>query len=464
MNLRDNFVNLTHFMFKKRELDQLAGEFDKLRISQSASAKAEQSGDSESSENEDLRELRSGTRHRRLPKETSITNTMSTTPPNTANAPAGAGAGPQLSQGVPQIPLKVLSTTIDVPSFSGVATGQTARKFIVRCENVMTHSLITAPEDKISFVLSKLEMGSLAHNMMDSSVFLEPIEEKDYDAFRLRFLETFDDCGRGHVIQGLNAICDRLIKSTATKGRLEAQVEASQTVGELIRIQGEGGWSNNSNITGENQRRFLEIFTYLLVLKDRERKATFALDFKPGEDLHVFSKRLQTRLKEGCATSSLYAAAAVADSQSASLGQDSVKESYAAAVKDSSVVLTCHYCSKPGHTANRCFAKQKDKKKLKKTPQPGVPPKFASDAAVRPKRPTVAEQITRSSHTPRTAPTSTAVSGKYCSVHNTNSHSLQECYAVESLRQRVQTQQRGSGALGGNHSGEASRPAQTRPG
>ena len=421
----------------------------------------EHSGDSESSENEDLRELRSGTRHHRLPKETSITNTMSTTPPNTVSAPAGAGAGPQLSQGVPQTPLKVLSTTIDVPPFSGVATGQTARKM---CKNVMAHSLITALDDKISFVMSNLEMDSLAHNMMDSSVFAIPIEQKDYDTFRLHFLETFDDCGRDHVIQGLNAVCERLIKSASTKGRLEAQVVASQTVGDLIRIQGEGGWINNSNITEENHRRFLEIFTYLLVLKDRERQATLALDFKPGEDLHVFSKRLQTRLKEGGTTSALYAAAAVADTQSASLGQDSGKESYATAVKDSSVVLTCHYCSKPGHTANRCFAKQKDKRKLKKIPQPSVTPTFASDATVRPKRPTVAEQLARSSYTPRTASTSMAVSGKYCSVHNTNSHSLQECYAVESLRQRVQTQQRGSGVSGGRHSGEASRPAQTKPG
>ena len=82
-------------MFKKRELDLLAGEFDKLRISQSTSAKVEHKRDSESSDSEDQRELRSGARHRRLPKDTPTTNTMSTTPPNTASASAGAGAGPQ---------------------------------------------------------------------------------------------------------------------------------------------------------------------------------------------------------------------------------------------------------------------------------------------------------------------------------------------------------------------------------
>ena len=344
-------------MFKKGELDRLVGEYDKLCTAQSASAKTGDSEHFESSDSEDLRELRSGSQHHRLPKETAVTNTMSHSPLNTANAPAGTSAAPQFPQGASQTPLKVVSTTVDVPRFSEEATGQTARKFIVRCENVMAHSLITAPGDKISFVMSKLEIDSLAHNMMDSSVFALPIKDKDYATFRLHFLETFDDCGRGHVIQSVNSVCERLLKSASSKGRLEAQIVASQTAEDLIRIQNEGGWISNASLSERDHRTFLEIFAYLLVLKDRERQATLSLEFRPGDNLHVFSKKLQTRLGE-TATSSLHAAAAVAAARPASLGQDSGTESYAAAVKNSAEVLTCHYCSKPGHTANRCFAKQ----------------------------------------------------------------------------------------------------------
>ena len=57
-------------MFTKKELEQLAGEFDKLRISRPVSPETNGSEDSEGREAGDLRELRSGTRHRRLPKVT----------------------------------------------------------------------------------------------------------------------------------------------------------------------------------------------------------------------------------------------------------------------------------------------------------------------------------------------------------------------------------------------------------
>ncbi len=73
----------------------------------------------ESSESDDHRDLRSGTRHHRLPK-----GTMSKLPINimsTANITVttshGTSAGPQLTQGAMRVPLKVLSAIIDVVQF-----------------------------------------------------------------------------------------------------------------------------------------------------------------------------------------------------------------------------------------------------------------------------------------------------------------------------------------------------------
>ncbi len=69
----------------------------------------------------------------------------------------------------------------------------------------------------------------------------------------------------------------------------------------------------------------------------------------------------------------------------------------------------CRYCNKPGRTANRCFAKQKAKKKLRKVPQSSVDPQPSAsgsvpasrargDAADRPKKTSVADRLANSSN------------------------------------------------------------------
>ena len=344
--------------------------------------------------------------------------------------------------------------------------GESARKFITNCENAMSNASTHDPGDKIAFVRSKLKLDSLAHSMMDSSVFTKPIAEKDYQAFRDNFLEMFDAYGAGHAVQGMYAVCDRLIKSVASKGLLPAQIVASQTVADLHLIQKENGWIKNGVLTEEDYKNFLDIFFYMLILKERERQAALSIEFKYGDDLKTFVNDLKLKAKPyDTGNSARYAAAAasaVAATQPALPGQDSQVESYAAAVSQGTVVLTCHYCSKPGHTANKCYAKQKDKKKARRAPQTGVPPQGAH-VAVRAQKPFVSERPVRASVQPRN---SAAATGKYCRIHNSYTHSLEECNSVEVLRQRVQTQARGTGGVGGTPapSGEAPRPAQNRPG
>ena len=446
-------------MSTKRKL--LSEGFDRLRISQPAAFEVENSEHSESSESEDLRELRSGTRHRRLPKET-VTNPVTismSTPTNTATTSTGAGAGPQLAQGASKKPLKVLSTNIEVTPFSGKDSRQTARKFIVRCENMMSQACITDPEDKISFIMSKLELNSLAHTMMDCSAFSVPIEENNYDEFRTHFLQVFSAAGRGHVTQGMNVVCERLYKASATQDHMEAQVTATESAVDLVRLQKENGWVQQDSVRVSDLLSFLEVFLYMLALKDQERQSTIALEFKCGDRLHDFAQRLKIKLQEN-ASHARYTASVVATTQPASPGQDSAAESYAAAVTNNPTPLTCHYCNRTGHTANRCFAKHKDRKKMKKVAPPShnsqsSTSKAKGDAAVRPRRTTVADRPTSSNNT------SGNVTSKCCSVHNSSTHSTDECHAVKALRARVQSQPR---SVSGTQSGEDPRPVLTKPG
>ena len=86
-------------MFKKGELDKLATEFDKLRISQSVASEVEDSEHSDSSNSDEHRELRSGTRLCRIPRPT---DTMSHPTNNTDATSEGTGAGLQPSPSVPE--------------------------------------------------------------------------------------------------------------------------------------------------------------------------------------------------------------------------------------------------------------------------------------------------------------------------------------------------------------------------
>ncbi len=72
----------------------------------------------------------------------------------------------------------------------------------------MTQACIE-PGDKISFIRWKIEPGSLAHYLIDSSRFTEPTERQDYNTYKTLFLETFDDYGKTYVVQCINAVCER---------------------------------------------------------------------------------------------------------------------------------------------------------------------------------------------------------------------------------------------------------------
>ena len=82
-------------------------------------------------------------------------------------------------------------------------------------------------------------------------------------------------------------------------------------------------------------------------------------DFTPTDCLHDFGQKLKTKLEESN-TGARSSAAIVAATQPASFG--SIPE-LAVAVGSIPVIITCHYCQRPGHTANRCYLKFQEQKR-----------------------------------------------------------------------------------------------------
>ncbi len=121
---------------------------------------------------DDLRSLRSGISHLRVPPpspppppppsatpalhEQSQGNTMTTNPSMTTTT------------------IKLLPTSAAVRLFSGNQSDYSTRQFIFQCEDVLNSLFVLDPADKISFVRSRLESGSAAANLLHCAQFLEP--------------------------------------------------------------------------------------------------------------------------------------------------------------------------------------------------------------------------------------------------------------------------------------------------
>lgn len=60
-----------------------------------------------------------------------------------------------------------------------------------QCEDSICNSNITSGVDKISFVRSQLQPGSIAADLMSASAFNPKTLNYDYNAFRANFLQAF---------------------------------------------------------------------------------------------------------------------------------------------------------------------------------------------------------------------------------------------------------------------------------
>ena len=145
----------------------------------------------------DIREHRSGVSYIRPPTvfldnpSTNQTVSMATAAP-TATTPSVSTANMSTLAPMPtQAAIKILPTRASVAPFTGEDDNYPAQKFIERCEDIMKGADCVLPGDKISFIRSNLELGSLASQSMDASAFTEPHACQDYDTFRANFLETF---------------------------------------------------------------------------------------------------------------------------------------------------------------------------------------------------------------------------------------------------------------------------------
>jgi len=426
---------------------------------------------------EELRKLRSGTTHKRVPTPpplpspsaandpsdsmSQLNNPVSTT---ASGVPPSQPSQPSQSSQLFTNPIKVLPTTATVREFTGTDSDYSAREFINLCEDVMANAFITEGSDKISFVRSKLQQGSRAALLMQASAFTKPLKERDYKAFRSNFLQTFGDNFKHNLVKGVHLAVEKLLVSANSQDMYEAQVGANGFSEDIMKYLKDNKWADADNMPTSNVSKFLEFFAYMLLLKGKTRKGSQALSFEPTDELHEFVAKLRTRLDEKEGEAYMPTSAVAASRVSSAQELDSTYASVTASRKPQS--FTCTYCNREGHSTSRCFIRMREQRKAQK--KTGA----TSGSASFSKRPPLVETSnTRknlsgyaSVSRPQPSTTRGAVPGRpYCSVHDSTTHSTDDCFAVVKLRSDVAQKSRGSGGRGAQ-SGEAARPRKTEPG
>ena len=407
---------------------------------------------------DDSRTLRSGARHKRLPPVKAPpppppptappappSNTMSLPPPSQG---ASAQSGQSAPSNFPSMgAIKLLPTSAAVRPFTGTDSDYSAREFLTQCEDVMANSFVTDDGTRISFVRSRLQPGSKAGRAMQVSTFTEPPASVDYAEFRTTFLEEFGSAAKRSLVKGVNVAVDTIIGGVASMDDLEARIAANQISKDCDEYLNENGWCEGNYISRKNHRKFIELYTYLILLQGDKRQCSLSLDYAPTENLHKFVQKLRIKMEERGGdvrvASSTVAAAQIADE---ALGNDSSVASVTTGSKNKRFL--CNYCHREGHTRNWCIARRKDQNQKKRDAGAGASAHHGGGKAPRapPK-------------TGKSTPEQTK-KNSYCTVHECYGHSTEECRSLVSLRAQIK-QNRASKSTS---SGEASRPSQTKPG
>lgn len=356
-------------------------------------------------------------------------NTMasSDTPDPQTIGTMSAGTAPHSA--VP--PLKVLPYKHSVRKFSGSDPNYPAVDFLVACEDAFLSTQATTPKEKIGFIRQQLAENSYASDMMSSSAFKLPYEDSDYELFRANFLSTFGLGKEDNLVRVVCASVEPIAAALGSKTVFTAEIVGTKVAEPTVRALRRGGWfDENKKLTESQFRSYVEFATYILSLAPAQRKVALSLTFGPKESIHDFAVKLNTKVEEQQGLSYYPSSVAAVRRSTPSTSESPTPSAPSTSSKPTSV---CDYCSKPGHVVARCFRRAK----AAKASAAGAKPKGTAKAAA---------------PTPARPP----ASGKYCLLHDTTSHSTEQCFSLPKVKRSIAAQRVSS-------SGEAAQASTQAP-
>ena len=119
--------------------------------------------------------------------------------------------------------------------------------------------------------------GELHISCVQVLSFTELLENEDYKLFKTNFLKAFSSNSKHSLVKGVSNGMQTVLGNAASLDHLEVQVEANQISVDFTQCLKDNGY-----VTGNNQK-FMEFFLYMIFLKERGRKNTLSLEYKPTE-------------------------------------------------------------------------------------------------------------------------------------------------------------------------------------
>ena len=341
-------------------------------------------------------------------------------------------------------PIRILPITAAVRPFSGDETDYSATQFVRLCEDSMVNSSVNEDTDKIAFLKSHLQPGSRACSLIQASASTEPQVNTNYTAFLRNFLKICGEAEQPSLIKTLNADTASAQATSGVNDLFVTQVSAARIATDLMQCLQDTGWTDGIIMTHTNVGKFLEFFLHQLMLDGRTHSSTLPLESLTEDELHSFVQKFKTKLEEkGTECMSTTSVSAVkhkdADSEAPS--------SSATAVAKEMPKYSCFYCQKDGHAVGRCYRRMRDQRA-----QTSGKSAHSEDSSGASSKAAPSSSASRSAHTK-------GVKAK-CVIHDSSSHTTEECYSVKKLKEQTDKARRG----GTSPSGEAERETKSNPG
>ena len=335
--------------------------------------------------------------------------------------------------------IKILHQNPSFRLFSAEDDSHSALDFLNCCEDAMANSNVTDDRDKISFVRSFLAPDSEAARLMSAAAFDPRKIKHDYKVFKEHFLEVFGLPQSQDSLHWIFRMADALTEGIGSFNYRNAQAATSTITREAMDALEKSSWAVDDALPMSRLHNLLEIILYVHFLSPAERRVASSISFGPEDLIVHYATKLAKKLREAPkpSPSAKGPSASVAPVQ---VARSQPVPSAPAQNTQAPRPLTCNYCSKSGHTADRCYRRKREKGKL--TRSNTTPP-------------------SQTSRKPSATPASShpAPSGKWCLIHELCNHTTEACRSILRLKEKEMAPAQPSSS----QSGEASRPPQHQP-
>ena len=364
---------------------------------------------------------------------TTTTTTMTTTSTVSTPTVTSTTTPSILHNPVHTTTFKLLSHDPSIQKFGGDDVSQySPLQFLQLCEDNMRNSNITSGSDKIAFVRSQLQPGSIAANLMSASAFNPKALNFDYQVFRSNFLQAFGMPQQPDSFQWIFDGAQSLTNNFASLSNLLALPRSAELASAAVESLKASNWITNGVLSEQKFYDIIEFLYYINFLNPSERRIASNLTYSQTDNLLDFSSKIASKLKEHAPQMHVVAS-------TTAVSHSPVSQPSAVLTQQPSVsfngqqrpVHLCSYCQRQGHLYKQCYRRQRHERNAARFPS-------AQRSSRRDSSHDNFHASSSASHRQRSLSSNSRLAlqrpAKTCLIHGPGNHSSEECFKIQRLQ------------------------------